>query len=336
MSKLTIAVLALVVVMVCAVAAAIAFGGPAQLPPMKSVSDPFKSVDFSDLPPIQRFSARDGAHLAYRAYGQANAGGKGSVIIVHGSTSRSDSIHPLAKGFAQAGYIAYALDMRGHGESGEKGQVAYIGQLEDDVEDFLKASRPTGTKSLIGFSAGGGFALRFAADARRKLFDNYLLLSPFLSEDASTYRPASGGWVSTGVPRILGLIVLNRIGISSLNYLPVTAYALRPEEQKLLTPRYSFALKMNFRPHNNYRADIAAATQPIEVLVGQNDDQFYPERFAPEFSIAGKEVPVSIVPATGHIELTLTPIAIQAAVDSIARLNARSGASLPRTGFGGR
>jgi hypothetical protein len=135
---------------------------------------------------------------------------------------------------------------------------------------------------------------------------------------------------------MLGLIVLNRIGISSFNYLPVTVYALRAEDQKLLTPRYSFALANNFRPHYNYRADIAAVSQPMEVLVGQNDDQFYPERFAPEFSIAGKEVPVSIVPATGHIELTLTPIAIQAAVESIGRLDARSGPSLRRTRLGDR
>jgi alpha-beta hydrolase superfamily lysophospholipase len=324
MPELTIILLAVAIVSFCGVAAAIAFGGPAQPPSMQSVSDPFKSVDFSDLPPRKRFSARDGAQLAYRAYGQAGSTGadKGTVVLVHGSSSRSDSIHALAKGFFEAGFIAYALDMRGHGESGEKGKIAYIGQLEDDIEDFLKASRPLGKKSLIGFSAGGGFALRFAADARRNLFDNYLLLSPFLSQASSTYRPASGGWVSVGMPRILGLVILNRIGISTFNDLPVTAYALSPEAQKILTPRYSFSLAMNFRPHNNYRADIASLSQPMEVLVGQSDDQFFPERFAPEFSIAGRNVPVSIVPNTGHMDLTLTPVAIQAAVTAIGLLNA--------------
>ena len=321
MIKLAVTLFVLLAIVACGVAAAITFGGPAQLPPMQSVSDPFKSVDFSDLPPVQRYAARDGAQLAYRAYRPADGNSKGSVILVHGSSARSDSLHLLARGFAQAGYVAYGLDVRGHGESGEKGQIAHIGQLEDDLDDFQRASRPSGPKSLVGFSAGGGFALRFAADARRNLFDKYLLLSPFLSQDASTYRPASGGWASVGMPRILGLLLLNRIGISSFNHLPVTAYALRPEAQKLLTPRYSFALAMNFRPHNNYRADIAAATQPMEVLVGENDDQFYPERFAAEFAHAVKAVPVSIVPATGHIDLTLTPVAIQAAVTSIGRLN---------------
>jgi non-heme chloroperoxidase len=321
MPKLAILLLAVLAIAVCGIAAAIALGGPAQLSPMKSVSDPFKYVDFSDLAPIQRYPARDGIQLAYRTYRPAEANGKGTVILVHGSSSRSDSIHPLAKGFAAAGYVAHALDIRGHGESGEKGQISYIGQLEDDLEDFLKATRPSGKKSLIGFSAGGGFVLRFAADERRSLFDNYLLLSPFLSQSASTYRPASGGWASVGVPRILGLVILNRIGISSLNYLPVTAYALAPEAQKLLTPRYSFALAMNFRPHNNYRADIAAASQPMEVLVGEQDDQFYSDRFSSEFSAGGRPVPVTVVPGTGHIGLTLSPVAIHAAVASIGRLD---------------
>ncbi len=321
MRKLAMAVAALAIVLICGVAAAIAFGGPTRLPPMQSVNDPFASVDFSDIAPIQGFSARDGTQLSYRKYAQASERAKGSVILIHGSSARSQSIHPLARGFARAGYVAYALDMRGHGLSDTNGRIAYIGQLEDDLEDFLKAVGPAGRKSLVGFSAGGGFTLRFAADPRRTLFDNYLLLAPFLSQDASTYRPASGGWVSVGLPRIIGLVVLNRVGVSWFNDLPVTAFALTPEAQKLVTPHYSFALAMNFRPRQDYRTDIAAARQPMEVLVGQNDDQFYPERFAAEFNAAGRNVPVAIVPGTGHIELTLSPAAVQAAIASINRLN---------------
>jgi pimeloyl-ACP methyl ester carboxylesterase len=321
MLKLTTLLLAPVPLVVAGVAAAIAFGGPTQPVPMQSVSDPFTGVDFSDLPPIQRYPARDGTQLAYRTYRPADGAAKGSVVLVHGSSARSVSIHPLARGLAQAGYAAHALDVRGHGESGERGQVTYIGQLEDDLEDFVKATRPPGKKSLVGFSAGGGFVLRFAADPRRSMFDNYLLLSPFLSQDASTYRPNSGGWVSVGMPRVFGLVALNRLGISWFNYLPVTAFALAPEVQKLLTPRYSFALALNFRPHIDYRADIAAASQPMEVLVGEKDDQFHPERFSSEFSSAGRAVPVTVVPATGHIELTLKPEAVQAVVKSIGRLN---------------
>ena len=229
MHTLAVAYLVILAAISVGVAAAIAFGGPARLPPMQSVSDPFKSVDFSDLPPVQRFSAREGTQLAYRMYGQASGSNMGCIVLVHGSCSRSNSMHALAKAFAREGYVVYALDMRGHGESGERGQIGYIGQLEDDIEDFINTSRPLGRKSLVGFSAGGGFVLRFAADSRRKLFDCYVLLSPFLSQNASTYRPASGGWVSVGIPRVFVLLALNRLGITGLNYLPVTAYSLTPE-----------------------------------------------------------------------------------------------------------
>jgi non-heme chloroperoxidase len=59
----------------------------------------------------------------------------------------------------------------------------------------------------------------------------------------------------------------------------------------------------------------------MEILVGQNDELFIPENFSAEFKNAGKLVPVTIVPATGHINLTLLPIAVRAAVDAIDRLD---------------
>jgi non-heme chloroperoxidase len=51
-------ILMVVVAALAAIAVAIAFGGPSRLLPMQSVSDPFKSVDFSDLPSLDRCMAR--------------------------------------------------------------------------------------------------------------------------------------------------------------------------------------------------------------------------------------------------------------------------------------
>lgn len=82
---------------------------------MASINNPFKSVDFSDMPPLQRFTAADGAALAYRYYSPNGAAARGSVVLVHGSSASSNSMHVLAKAFAKAGYAAYALDIRGHG-----------------------------------------------------------------------------------------------------------------------------------------------------------------------------------------------------------------------------
>ena len=203
----------------------IAFGGPGEPPPMASINNPFKNVDYAGMPAASRFTARDGTELTYRTY-VSNVGSKGSVVLVHGSSARGSSMHVLAKAFAAAGTTAYALDVRGHGDSGTKGLIAYVGQLEDDLEDFSRDVEPAQPATLAGFSSGGGFALRFAGSDRQKLFSNYLLLSPFIGQTAPTYRPNSGGWVSVGLPRFVAIGLLNGVGVHAFNTLPVTNCAL--------------------------------------------------------------------------------------------------------------
>ncbi len=300
-------------------ALAIALGGPRPPPPMASIAAPFRDVDFSAVPSASRFPARDAVPIAYRAY-PASGPVRGSVVLVHGSSARSQSMHPLATALAAAGLATYALDVRGHGASGPRGRIAYVGQLEDDLEDFLSAVAPPRPRLLVGFSAGGGFALRVAGSDRQRLFDGYLLLAPFLHQDASTFRPGGGGWVAIGVPRLVALGIVNRVGITSLNGLPVTAFALDARDRQLLTPAYSYALAVSFRPHQDWRGDVRRARQPMEVLVGGEDEVFLPERFGPELERPGDPVPITIVPGVGHIGLTLERRGIAAVVDAALRV----------------
>jgi alpha-beta hydrolase superfamily lysophospholipase len=230
-------------------------------------------------------------------------------------------MHVLAKAFAAAGYAAYALDMRGHGASGSKGQIDYVGQLEDDLEDFMRAVQPAAPATLAGFSAGGGFALRVAAGQRQGLFAHYLLLSPFISQDAPTYRPHSGGWVSVGLPRIIAVSVLDTIGLKTFNHLPVTRFALNDAAKAFLTPEYSYALALNFRPPRDYRATIRSAAPSMALLAGRDDEAFFTDRLAQVFADGGKSIPVTLLPGIGHIALTLDPMAVQAAVAAVNRLN---------------
>src|ERR1700736_2906155 len=152
-------------------ALAIIFGGPGTPHPMGSITDPFNSVDFSDLPQLSKLTARDGTMLAYRSYALATpAPSRGSVLLTHGSSAPSSSMHPMAKDLSAAGFTTYALDIRGHGGPGAKGQIGYIGQLEDDLADFMRAVSPPAPVTLAGFSSGGGFALRFAGRNQQDLF----------------------------------------------------------------------------------------------------------------------------------------------------------------------
>ncbi len=125
---------------------------------MTSVSDAFAGTDFSNMPPKSHFTARDGTRLDYRAYPGDPAR---VVVLVHGSSGTSASMHLVAKAIHAKGATVFALAMRGHDGTGRSGDVDYIGQLDDDVVDFIKTLGPrkTGeTRTLLGFSSGGGFS----------------------------------------------------------------------------------------------------------------------------------------------------------------------------------
>ena len=170
-----------VALLAAALTAAIALGGPGVPPPMPSINDPFKGVSFASLPALSRFTARDGVPLAYRAYAPNITPARGSVVLVHGSSASSNSMHPMAQAFAPAGYAVFALDIRGHGESGTKGRIAYVGPLDadhgDDLEDFVNAVSPPKPAMLAGFSAR-----RIASD--RGAYGASLLLQKRFGSDA--------------------------------------------------------------------------------------------------------------------------------------------------------
>lgn len=226
----------------------------------------------------------------------------------------------LATALAAAGHAVYALDMRGHGGSGAKGRLGYVGQLEDDLSDFVKAVAPPRPSTLAGFSSGGGFALRYAAGPEAKSFQSYLLLSPFLHQDAPTQRPGSGGWASVGVPRIIALQVLNGFGVRAFNGLPVVQFAIAPANRDLLVATYDFNLENNFRPRHDYAADIAAVRHPLMVLVGEKDEAFRADRFEAAFAKAPGIRAVKTLPGIDHAGLVLQQAAIAAAKTAVVTL----------------
>src|SRR5262245_50259820 len=97
---------------------------------MQSIGDAFKDAAFTGLPAVRRFTARDGAALAYRAYPGDPAR---IVILVHGSSGTTASMHFVAQAIHAKGPTVYALAMRGHDGTGRSGDIDYIGQLDDDI-----------------------------------------------------------------------------------------------------------------------------------------------------------------------------------------------------------
>jgi alpha-beta hydrolase superfamily lysophospholipase len=291
-------------------------------PELHSISDGRGSVDMSTLPAIQRFQARDGTELGFRHYPATGPATGRAAIMVHGSTGSSATRnHALAVALAARGVETWAIDVRGHGVSGSRGDVAYVGQLEDDLADFVAVVRKTNPDvplTLIGHSAGGGFVLRVAASPIQNLFARTVLLAPYLGYNAPTNRPNSGGWASPDIPRFIGLALLRRIGIDCCGSLPVLAFAVPPNSQKLLSGVYSDRLMRNFANHPDYRGDFAAATRPITIFAGTDDELMLADKYTEAVRGITPAVDVKLIEGVNHIGIVAAPKAVSAIADDVA------------------
>jgi pimeloyl-ACP methyl ester carboxylesterase len=301
---------ALPVVAVAAFATMIAFDAPVRLPPL-AAGNTIPGIDtwnFAEVPPVQRVAARDGAPLTYRLYpGSADR----TVVLVHGSSGASISMHKAAQALQAAGATVYSISLRGHGGSGTvNGDVSYKNQPEDDLVDFVHAvgfDDPKVHRTLIGFSLGGGFVLRVASGRHANDFDAYVAVSPYIGQDAPTSRQGSGGWASVAVPRAIGLGVLDAFGLPWFQGLPVVRFATDAAPSDNRTPVYSYRLLAGLQPHRDWRADIVRIARPMAVAVGSTDELFYADRFAPLFAELNPKVAVSVTQGVGHMGMVADP-----------------------------
>ena len=307
---------------------AIAFSSPGELPRLLAGDSlPGMSTwNMAELPPVQRVMARDGAPLAYRVY---PARPDRAVVLVHGSSSASISMHKTAQALQGAGATVYSISLRGHGGSGTAiGDTSYRTQLDDDLMDFLKATGLTDPKiqrTLIGFSSGGGFVLRAASGANRQAFDAYLAISPYIAQDAPTTRPASGGWASVAVPRVIALTVLDGFGMLWFQGLPVVRFATASGPSENRTPAYSFRLAAALQLSRDWRREIGRIDRPTIVAVGANDELFRAEQYAPLLKELNPQISVEVVPGLGHLDMIAQERACTAIAALWRRLSGESG-----------
>lgn len=298
-------------------AGAVAFGTSPPPPPLALIAQAVAGAPAPDLPALQTFAARDGTPLAYRAY---PAAANEVVVLIHGSAGDSHALHAVGRALASAGITAYALDLRGHGASGRRGDIDYVGQLEDDLADFLQVlarRHPGARRTLLGHSSGGGFTLRVAGGPLGDAFDRYVMLAPLIHPQAPTTRPNAGGWVQVHLLRLLALRLLDRLGLPVFQDLPVLAFALPPTAARQATLAYSYRLQLNFRPHEDFRADVRGMTRPGLVLVGADDALFVADAYAPLLSPLQPRLAVRVLPDVDHLTLVSEPGALAAIVAAV-------------------
>lgn len=295
----------------------LAFGGASAPPPLQAMAKVTAPSSLAPAPALQTTTVRDGTALALRHYPAAASATPHVAVLVHGSSGQSLAMHAVALHLQAQGISAYALDMRGHGASGRRGDVDYAGQLDDDLADLvhtLRQRHPQARFSLVGHSSGGGFGLRTAGGENRELFDDYVLLAPMLHHSAPTTRPQAGGWVRVGLLRMAALDLLNQWGMHTFDHLPVLYFALPASATATHTTSYSYRLQTSFRPHADYLGDVRSITRPVHVLVGADDELFVASQYAPLLEPLQPQLKVQVLPATSHIGIVTDAQALDALV----------------------
>jgi non-heme chloroperoxidase len=298
------------VVIQFSIASVLILFGKGKTPPTDEDGLTFNELffDYTSLPQLQTFEARDGKNLAYRHY---PAQSDKVIILVHGSGWHSQYFLPLAEFISTEGIAqVYTPDLRGHGPKPERrGDVNYIDQMEDDLADLIANIRKDNPNALLivgGHSSGGGLIIRFAGSRYGKIADAYLLLSPFLKYNAPTIQPNSGGWAHPYTGRIAGLTILNIMGIHWFDYLTAIEFNM-PEEARDGTETLSYSHRLNtgYAPRN-YKKDLSSVTQPLLVVAGTMDEAFIANQFKPVIS-QYTAAQVKLLPSLTHMGVVVRP-----------------------------
>jgi alpha-beta hydrolase superfamily lysophospholipase len=236
------------------VAGLVVFGTAKPPAAAPAITEPFASIDVQNLPGLRRYQARDGAALSYREY---DATGTQMAVLIHGSAGSSVDMHPLALALQKIGVSVLVPDIRGHGANRPHGDIHYVGQLDDDLADFIalqKPDHPNSKWTLLGFSSGAAFALRISAEAPLgRTMDRYVFVSPYLRYNAPSVRQSASAtgsgksgadtkptqtWAAVSLGRIIGLTILNQFGIHGWDDLPVLAFPV-PDNIESVTKAYT-------------------------------------------------------------------------------------------------
>ena len=308
---------------VAALILGVMLAAPVSRPPaLASIAYGTAAIDLSGLPVPSEFRARDGSALVYRLYPARNGATDRLAILIHGSSGSSANMNAVARALIEAGVAAVAIDARGHGGSGTRGDIGYIGQLDDDLADLVAELRPRfpdARLALVGHSSGGGFALRIAGEAEAKLFDRFVLLAPYLGYFAPTTRPAEGTarWADPDLPRIVALTLLGSAGIDCCQSLPAVGFATRPGAS--VTSRYSYRLLTNFGPPLAWRGPLAAAAAPIDVIIGERDELMAADRYADALAPFAANVHLTVLRGVDHMGVLREPAALAAIVAAVSQ-----------------
>jgi pimeloyl-ACP methyl ester carboxylesterase len=181
------------------------------------------------LPTLERLECADGVSLCYEAYGEES---DPAVLFAHGFGQTRHAWGATAEALARCGFACYAMDGRGHGDSGWSPDGQY--RLAHFIDDARSLAAKVGSRPVwVGASMGGLVGLMAEATTPGGLFSALVLVD------------ITPRWEAEGVARIMTFMRARPEGFTSLeeaqaavvSYLPHRARAKSPQRLAKLLVR---------------------------------------------------------------------------------------------------
>ena len=137
-----------------------------------AIQGPARQVlSLGDMTNEEEIISKDGTKLHVRTWLPVGIP-RAIVVLVHGLKAHSGLYEWPATQLANAGFAAYAVDLRGHGKSGgERLYAATISEYVDDVRAIVKHAKMHHGQPMfmLGHSAGGVIACAYALEDQHEL-----------------------------------------------------------------------------------------------------------------------------------------------------------------------
>ena len=213
----------------------------------------------------------DGTKLAYRAW--PRSGASISFAVVHGLGDHGGRYAHFADGMSKHGMAAYALDLRGHGNSpGQRGHIDSWSQWTDDVAAFVThIEQVAGTEVVpLGHSFGGAALLSTILSGKLPAATKrFVLSSPALKLklQAPGWKLKVGELASKFAPRLALSNEVDPASISALTEV-VDAYRSDPLVHDRISSRMFTEWQKAVEDINQRAAQIKV---PFLILAGTAD-----------------------------------------------------------------
>lgn len=122
----------------------------------------------------------------------------------------------------------------------------------------------------------------------------------------------SNGWAGVALPRLLALSLLDRIGLSWFQGLPVVAFATAAKADDNRTPVYSLRLQASLQLGRDWRVTMASIAAPTRIVIGARDELFKADQFQPLLQEINQRIGVTVAPDEGHLGMLADPPAMAA------------------------